>query len=63
MIVITGKEIDRQYSMWINANNPTFMYIVMGTELVLTTQDRVLGVVTDTSVETSMHCSAELKKR
>lgn len=63
MIAIIEKEIDRQYSMLINANNPTFTYIVMGSELVLTTQDRVLGVVTDTSMKTSIHCSAELKKR
>lgn len=49
--------------MLINANNPTFTCTVMGSELALTTQDRFLGVVTDTSMKTSIHCSAELKKR
>lgn len=35
-------------------NNPTFTNIVMGSELAFTPQDRVLGVVTGSSMKTSI---------
>lgn len=43
-------------------SNPTFTYIVMGSELAFSPQDRILGM-TDTSMKTLIHCSVEIKKR
>lgn len=43
-------------------SNPTFTFIVMGSELAFTPQDRVLGMMADIPMKTLIHCSAEIKK-
>ncbi|CAM5165838.1 unnamed protein product [Natator depressus] len=54
--------VDKCKVMHIGKNNPNYTYKMMGSKLAVTTQERDLGVIVDSSLKTSTQSAAAVKK-
>ncbi|CAM5134922.1 unnamed protein product [Natator depressus] len=54
--------VDKFKVMHIGKRNPNYTYTVMGSKLAVTTQERDLGVIVDSSLKSSTQCAAAVKK-
>ncbi|CAM4478002.1 unnamed protein product [Lepidochelys kempii] len=54
--------VDKCKVMHIGKHNPNYTYTMMGSKLAVTTQERDLGVIVDSSLKTSTQCAAAVKR-
>ncbi|CAM5167759.1 unnamed protein product [Natator depressus] len=54
--------VDKCKVMHIGKHNPNYTYTMMGSKLAVTTQERDLGVIVDSSLKSSTQCAAAVKK-
>ncbi|CAM4594941.1 unnamed protein product [Lepidochelys kempii] len=54
--------VDKCEVIHIGKHNPNYTYKMMGSKLAVTTQERDLGVIVDSSLKTSTQCAAAVKK-